>query len=75
MLIYLVLVYVFSVFGGFLSDCVWGSCKIVFIGGVFIMLGYIVLLMLFGVGVLFVLIVFIVIGIGLLKLNVFDMVG
>ena len=75
MSIYSALVYVSSVLGGFLSDRVWGSRKTVFIGGVFIMLGHIVLSTPFGVGALFVSIALIVIGTGLLKPNVSDMVG
>ena len=75
MSIYSALVYVSSVLGGFLSDRVWGSRKTVFIGGVFIMVGHIVLSTPFGVGALFVSIALIVIGTGLLKPNVSDMVG
>ncbi|MFD1421568.1 peptide MFS transporter [Lactiplantibacillus songbeiensis] len=75
MSIYSALVYVSSVLGGFLSDRVWGSRKTVFIGGIFIMVGHIVLSTPFGVSALFVSIALIVIGTGLLKPNVSDMVG
>lgn len=75
MSIYSALVYVSSVLGGFLSDRVWGSRKTVFIGGVLIMLGHIVLSIPAGVSTLFISIALIVIGTGLLKPNVSDMVG
>ena len=75
MSIYSALVYVSSVLGGFLSDRVWGSRKTVFIGGVLIMLGHIVLATPFGISALFISIALIVIGTGLLKPNVSDMVG
>ncbi|CAM3226372.1 peptide MFS transporter [Lactiplantibacillus plajomi] len=75
MSIYSALVYVSSVLGGFLSDRVWGSRKTVFYGGILIMLGHIVLSTPFGAGALFISIALIVIGTGLLKPNVSDMVG
>lgn len=48
MVVYGLLVYFLLVIGGFVSDCILGSCKIVLYGGILIMLGYIVLVMLFG---------------------------
>ena len=75
MSIYSALVYVSSVLGGFLSDRVWGSRKTVFIGGILIMVGHMVLSLPFGAPALFISIAFIVIGTGLLKPNVSDMVG
>lgn len=48
MVIYGLLVFLFLVIGGFVSDCILGSCKIVFYGGILIMLGYIVLVIFFG---------------------------
>ncbi|KRO09217.1 di- tripeptide transporter [Lactiplantibacillus xiangfangensis] len=75
MSIYSALVYVSSVLGGFLSDRVWGSRKTVFYGGILIMVGHIVLSTPFGAPALFGSIALIVIGTGLLKPNVSDMVG
>ena len=75
MSIYGSLVYLSSVIGGFVSDRIWGSRKTVFIGGVLIMLGHIVLATPFGKMALFLSIALIVIGTGLLKPNVSEMVG
>lgn len=75
MSIYGSLVYMSSVVGGWLSDRVWGSRRTVFIGGVFIMFGHIALSVPFGAPALFVSIALIVIGTGLLKPNVSEMVG
>ena len=75
MSIYGSLVYLSSVAGGWLSDRVWGPRRTVFIGGVLIMLGHIVLALPMGIGALYVSIALIVAGTGLLKPNVSDMVG
>ena len=75
MSIYGSLVYLSSVIGGFVSDRLWGSRKTVFIGGVLIMLGHIVLATPFGRMALFLSIALIVLGTGLLKPNVSEMVG
>lgn len=75
MSIYGSLVYLASVVGGWLSDRVWGSRRTVFIGGVLIMFGHIALSLPFGVSALYVSIALIVIGTGLLKPNVSEMVG
>lgn len=75
MAIYGSLVYMAGVVGGWLSDRVWGSRKTVFIGGVFIMFGHIALSLPFGQAALYTSIALIVIGTGLLKPNVSDMVG
>ena len=75
MAIYGSLVYLSSVVGGWLSDRVWGSRKTVFIGGVLIMFGHIALSLPAGVTALYVSIALIVIGTGLLKPNVSEMVG
>lgn len=75
MSIYGSLVYLADVIGGWLSDRVWGSRKTVFIGGVLIMVGHIVLALPMGLGALYTAIGLIVIGTGLLKPNVSDMVG
>lgn len=75
MSIYGSLVYLADVIGGWLSDRVWGSRKTVFIGGVLIMFGHIVLATPLGLGALYTSIGLIVVGTGLLKPNVSDMVG
>ncbi|MEE5988778.1 peptide MFS transporter [Ligilactobacillus equi] len=75
MSIYGSLVYLSSVLGGFVSDRIWGSRRTVFIGGVLIMFGHIVLATPFGQAALYTSIALIVIGTGLLKPNVSDMVG
>lgn len=75
MSIYGSLVYLSTLVGGWLSDRVWGSRKTVFYGGVLIMLGHIVLALPAGVTALYASIALIVVGTGLLKPNVSDMVG
>lgn len=61
--------------GRWLADRLWGSRRTVFIGGVFIMLGHIVLSLPAGQAALYLSIALIVIGTGLLKPNVSNMVG
>ncbi|GBG95499.1 dipeptide/tripeptide permease [Ligilactobacillus salitolerans] len=75
MSIYGSLVYLSSVIGGFISDRLWGPRRTVFVGGVLIMFGHIVLATPFGQAALFSSIALIVIGTGLLKPNVSEMVG
>lgn len=75
MSIYGSLVYLSNAIGGWLSDRVWGPRRTVFIGGVLIMIGHIVLSIPWGFVGLYSSIAFIVIGTGLLKPNVSDMVG
>src|SRR5699024_5341250 len=75
MSIYGSLVYLSGVVGGWLSDRVWGSRRTVFIGGVLIMFGHIALSLPAGVAALYVSIALIVVGTGLLKPNVSEMVG
>ena len=75
MSIYGSLVYLSSVVGGWLSDRVWGSRRTVFIGGILIMFGHIVLSLPMGLSALYLSIALIVCGTGLLKPNVSDMVG
>ena len=75
MAIYGSLVYLSSVIGGFISDRILGSRRTVFIGGVLIMLGHIALSTPYGKGALLLSIVLIVLGTGLLKPNVSEMVG
>jgi POT family proton-dependent oligopeptide transporter len=75
MSIYGSMVYLSSVLGGYMSDRVWGSRKTVFIGGVLIMFGHIALSVPAGSMALFISILLIVLGTGLLKPNVSEMVG
>ncbi|WP_404819969.1 peptide MFS transporter [Lacticaseibacillus daqingensis] len=75
MSIYGSLVYLSSTIGGFISDRLLGSRRTVFWGGVLIMLGHIVLSLPMGAGALFASIALIVLGTGLLKPNVSEMVG
>lgn len=75
MSIYGSLVYLSSVVGGWLSDRVWGPRRTVFIGGVLIMIGHMVLAVPWGEAALYASIALIVAGTGLLKPNVSDMVG
>lgn len=75
MSIYGSLVYLSSVLGGFVSDRIWGSRRTVFVGGILIMLGHVVLATPFGKLALFISIALIVVGTGLLKPNVSEMVG
>ena len=75
MSIYGSLVYMSSVLGGFISDRFMGARRTVFWGGVAIMFGHIVLSLPIGETGLFVSIGLIVLGTGLLKPNVSEMVG
>ncbi|MGR3741261.1 peptide MFS transporter [Companilactobacillus sp. DQM5] len=75
MSIYGSLVYMSSVLGGFVSDRILGSRRTVFWGGVLIMFGHIVLALPFGAPALYVSILLITVGTGMLKPNVSEMVG
>ena len=75
MSIYGSLVYLSSVLGGFMSDRIWGSRRTVLYGGILIMFGHIALSVPAGQWALFLAIVLITIGTGLLKPNVSEMVG
>lgn len=75
MSIYGSLVYLSSTIGGFISDRLLGARQTVFWGGVLIMLGHIMLSLPAGALALFASIVLIVLGTGLLKPNVSEMVG
>ncbi|KRM10333.1 POT family proton (H+)-dependent oligopeptide transporter [Lentilactobacillus farraginis DSM 18382 = JCM 14108] len=75
MSIYGSLVYLSSVVGGFISDRILGSRKTVFYGGILIMFGHIALSMPLGSIALFISIVLITLGTGLLKPNISEMVG
>ncbi|KRN27233.1 di- tripeptide transporter [Lactobacillus selangorensis] len=75
MSIYGSLVYMSSVIGGFVSDRLIGPRRSVFWGGILIIFGHIVLSTPFGAPALFISIALIVLGTGLLKPNVSEMVG
>ncbi|WP_163102096.1 peptide MFS transporter [Peribacillus alkalitolerans] len=69
------LVYMSGIIGGWLADRVFGSSRAVLYGGVLIMLGHIALSFPSGLTALFVSMVLIVIGTGLLKPNISNVVG
>lgn len=73
--IYSSMVYLSSIFGGFLSDRVFGAWRTVLIGGFLIMCGHICLALPFAQMGLFTAITLIVLGTGMLKPNVSEMVG
>lgn len=75
MAIYGSLVYMSGIIGGWIADRVLGTARTVFYGGVLIMIGHIILALPAGVSALFISMVFIIIGTGLLKPNVGSMVG
>ena len=75
MSIYGSLVFLSTVAGGWLADRIWGARSTVFFGGVLIMIGHIVLALPMAELGLYISIAFIVIGTGLLKPNVSNMVG
>ncbi len=75
MSVYGSLVYMSGVIGGWMSDRLFGSTKTVFYGGILIMLGHVVLALPIGLTGLFISMVLIVIGTGLLKPNVSTVVG
>ncbi|MFY4773826.1 peptide MFS transporter [Metabacillus sp. RGM 3146] len=73
--IYGSLVYMSGIIGGWIADRLAGSTRTVFLGGVLIMLGHIALALPFGISGLFASMVLIVLGTGLLKPNVSNVVG
>jgi proton-dependent oligopeptide transporter, POT family len=75
MSIYGSLVYMSGVIGGWLADRVFGTSRALFYGGILIMIGHIVLSFPGSVTMLFVSMVFIVLGTGMLKPNVSSVVG
>ncbi|MDO4903836.1 MAG: peptide MFS transporter [Limosilactobacillus sp.] len=75
MSIYGSLVYLSGVLGGWLSDRIWGPRKAVLSGGILIMFGHIALSLPFGMPALFASIALIIIGTGLMKPNISEMVG
>lgn len=75
MAIYGSLVYMSGIIGGWIADRLIGTQRTVFYGGVFIMLGHIVLALPAGMIGFFISMFLIVIGTGLLKPNVSNIVG
>lgn len=75
MSIYGSLVYMSGIIGGWLADRIFGTSRAVFYGGIFIMLGHIVLAIPGNLAMFFVSMVLIVLGTGLLKPNVSSVVG
>ncbi len=75
MSVYGSLVYMSGMIGGWLADRIFGTSKAVFYGGVFIMLGHIALAIPGNLTLFFVSMFLIVIGTGLLKPNVSNIVG
>ncbi|MBV9845581.1 MAG: peptide MFS transporter [Kutzneria sp.] len=75
MSIYGASVYMSGVVGGWLADRIFGSRRAVLYGGVLIMMGHLVLSFPSGVGALYVSMLLITLGTGLLKPNVSTMVG
>src|SRR5699024_5652694 len=75
MAVYDSLVYMSGVIGGWVADRLLGTQRTVFYGGIFIMFANITCALPAGVTALFVSLFFIVIGTGLLKPNVSNIVG
>lgn len=75
MSIYGSLVYMSGIIGGWVADRILGSRRTIFWGGVLIMFGHICLALPGGIALLFISMVFIILGTGLLKPNVSSVVG
>lgn len=69
------LIYMSGIIGGWIADRILGTRKAVFYGGILIMIGHVALSLPGGVLALYVSMVFIIIGTGLLKPNVSTVVG
>ena len=69
------LIYMSGIIGGWIADRILGTRKAVFYGGILIMLGHIALSLPLGATGLYVSMVFIILGTGLLKPNVSAVVG
>lgn len=75
MAVYGSLVYMSGIIGGWIADRLLGTQRTVFYGGILIMFGHIALALPFGITALFVSMFLIIIGTGLLKPNVSNIVG
>lgn len=73
--IYGALVYLSGIVGGWVADRLLGASKTIFIGGILITIGHIVLAIPFGLISLFISLFFIILGTGMLKPNISNMVG
>jgi POT family proton-dependent oligopeptide transporter len=73
--IYGTAVYMSGVAGGWLADRVWGGQRSTFYGGVLIMCGHIALALPIGIAGVYLGLIFIVLGTGLLKPNISTVVG
>ncbi|WP_081341166.1 peptide MFS transporter [Streptococcus equinus] len=73
--IYGALVYLSGIIGGWFADRVLGASQTILVGGILITLGHIVLAIPFGLTSLFISLFFIILGTGLLKPNISNMVG
>lgn len=75
MAIYGSLVYMSGIIGGWVADRLLGSSRTVFWGGVLIMIGHLILALPGTISTLFISMVFLILGTGLLKPNVSSIVG
>ncbi|MGM9887397.1 MAG: peptide MFS transporter [Lactococcus sp.] len=73
--IYGALVYLSAIVGGWIADRLMGASKTIFIGGILIMLGHVALAIPFGLTSLFISLALIILGTGMLKPNISNMVG
>ncbi|MCT8395647.1 peptide MFS transporter [Weissella soli] len=69
------LIYMSAVIGGWLADRIFGTGKIIIIGGFFILAGHVVLALPIGASALFVSLALLILGTGMLKPNVSTFVG
>ncbi|WP_391117988.1 peptide MFS transporter [Psychrobacillus sp. L3] len=75
MAVYGSLVYMSGIIGGWIADRIFGNIKTVFVGGLLIMFGHIVLAFPGGMTPLFISMALIIIGTGLLKPNISSIIG
>lgn len=75
MAIYGSLLFMSSIIGGWISDRLFGPSKTVFFGGVLIMIGHLILALPGSKSALFISMVFLILGTGLLKPNISNIVG
>lgn len=75
MAIYGSLLYMSSIIGGWVSDRLLGSSKTIFWGGILIMIGHLILSLPGSITTLFISMVFLILGTGLLKPNISSIVG
>ncbi|MDM5190109.1 peptide MFS transporter [Bacillus sp. DX4.1] len=75
MAIYGSLLYMSSIIGGWVSDRLLGSSKTVFWGGILIMVGHLILSLPGSITTLFISMIFLILGTGLLKPNISSIVG